>query len=78
MECPHGEPHPSVCVDCIEGPPPAKMKAVAVTEITAKFDGQCSCGNTITAGVTKIYKVGDGGWYCGLCAAPDKGFSLDG
>lgn len=71
MSCPHGEPHPSACIECIEGPPaPVKAKRWPSTyEQTATFDSQCPiCGKAITEGMTIRYVV-ELGWVgtcCGL------------
>lgn len=74
MTCPHGEPHPATCIDCIEGPPPAK--AIARTRLpstyeqSALFPSQCAhnLGHAIETGDT-IRFVDGTGWCCVECAA---------
>lgn len=48
MTCPHGEPHSSCCLDCLEAPGPElprrpEAKPAAVTRpFVARFPGHCA------------------------------------
>lgn len=55
MQCEHGYPKPTMCVDCIqEGPlPPAPEPVLAIDHLLyARYDGLCSgCGDDILPGM---------------------------
>ena len=78
MTCPHGEVHPSACIECIEAPaparsnrrPPRRMGATGdgTHRMTARFDSRCpGCGQGIEADVDEITLV-EGEWLCSNCA----------
>lgn len=70
-ECVHGEIHPSVCIECLEAPPPEKAKTIAEHSIVANRDGRCEgCGKEIYEAVTVIYVDDSGKWKCGACVRP--------
>lgn len=72
MSCPHGEPHPSACIDCLEGPP-AKVTPntlPSTREREAQWSGRCA------KTYTHLFDAGDTiretaiGWCCTACAQP--------
>ena len=44
MTCPHGEPDPSCCIDCLEGPPAkvAPNLLPSTRERSADYHGRCA------------------------------------
>lgn len=73
MKCPHGEPDPSCCIDCIEGPPApksiARKRLKAEHQQEAVYPGHCaqSYAHAIAPGDTIRYVEGTG-WCCVECA----------
>jgi len=75
--CPHGEPHPAACMDCVEGPPAdpapvAEQVLKAHPWVKARFDdGRCArrYQHRIYRG-DRIGYVEGLGWCCDECAEP--------
>ncbi len=77
MTCPHGEPDPSCCLDCLDGPPPprpagARRPAAARSGsgyVVAQYDGWCpGCDEEVVVG-EKIVEFEPGRWGHLACAA---------
>lgn len=71
MSCPHGEPDPSCCIDCLEGPPAkvAPNLLPSTREYHAIHHGHCARRpeHAIEPG-DRIYLT-DLGWCCESCAS---------
>lgn len=79
MTCPHGEIHPSACVDCLEGEPPELEKWAATRTLQARYPSDCARNpdHRICERDTIHYVAGEG-WCCGRCARPARPATISG
>lgn len=66
--CPHGEPSPACCLDCLDGPPPPsarpapRARVAGAGYVVAQFEGWCpECDREVAVG-EKIVEAEPGRW----------------
>lgn len=64
MSCPHGEPDPRCCLDCIEttghGGDPVEAEVADSPPISARFPGHCPlCNLEVIAGAKVVHTTRD-------------------
>jgi ribosomal protein S26 len=76
MTCPHGEPDPSCCIDCLEGPPApksiARTRLPSEREQAAIYRTSCATDQAHYIDVGDIIRLTADGWSCVECAAPPR------